>query len=80
MTMFQYSWIIELLGLERLISIPPAEGFTRIAKEDEIVVCPNCDHELGTGDDPVKRQIWVAKPCGHVSSLTLSLFSIDQRC
>jgi len=46
--------------------IPPAEGFTRIAKEDEIVVCPNCDHELGTGDDPVKRQIWVAKPCGHV--------------
>lgn len=54
--------------------IPPPEGFTRIAKEDEIVVCPNCDHELGTGDDPVKRQIWVAKPCGHVSHLTISVF------
>jgi len=54
---------------------PSPDGFTRIAKEDEIVVCPNCDHELGTGDDPVKRQIWVAKPCGHVSSLS-TLFSI----
>ncbi|KAL1987336.1 hypothetical protein VTN96DRAFT_4052 [Rasamsonia emersonii] len=44
---------------------PPPEGFTRTAHEDDVVVCPNCDHELGTGDE-IKQQIWVAKPCGHV--------------
>ncbi|KAL1961689.1 hypothetical protein VTN77DRAFT_1327 [Rasamsonia byssochlamydoides] len=44
---------------------PPPEGFARTVQEDDIVVCPNCDHELGTGDD-LKQQIWVAKPCGHV--------------
>jgi hypothetical protein len=49
---------------------PPPEGFTRTVQEDEIVVCPNCDHELGTGDD-IKQQIWVAKPCGHVRALPL---------
>lgn len=47
---------------------PPAaeQGFTRSPKDGDISVCPNCDCELGTGDDPMKRQIWVAKPCGHV--------------
>ncbi|KAK2741288.1 hypothetical protein FQN55_008385 [Onygenales sp. PD_40] len=44
---------------------PPA-GFTRTVDEDDVVVCPNCDHELGTGEDMQQRQIWVAKPCGHV--------------
>lgn len=44
---------------------PAPEGFTRNAKENDVVVCPNCDEELGTGDE-VKQQIWVAKPCGHV--------------
>ncbi|QSS55194.1 RING finger domain-containing protein [Histoplasma capsulatum var. duboisii H88] len=44
----------------------PPPGFTRTVGENEVVVCPNCDHELGTGDDAVRRQIWVAKPCGHV--------------
>lgn len=44
---------------------PTPEGFTRTAKEDDIVVCPNCEDELGTGDE-IKQQIWVAKPCGHV--------------
>lgn len=44
---------------------PAPEGFTRSAQDDEVVVCPNCEHELGTGDD-VRQQIWVAKPCGHV--------------
>ncbi|OJD15046.1 hypothetical protein AJ78_04669 [Emergomyces pasteurianus Ep9510] len=44
----------------------PPPGFTRTVGEDEVVVCPNCDHELGTGDDVLQRQIWVAKPCGHV--------------
>ncbi|KAL2002041.1 hypothetical protein VTN02DRAFT_765 [Thermoascus thermophilus] len=44
---------------------PAPEGFTRTAKEDDVVVCPNCEDELGTGDE-IKQQIWVAKPCGHV--------------
>lgn len=44
---------------------PAPEGFTRSASEDDVVVCPNCDMELGTGDE-VKQQIWVAKQCGHV--------------
>lgn len=44
---------------------PPSEGFTRSAGEDDLVVCPNCDEELGIGDE-TKQQIWVAKPCGHV--------------
>ncbi|EAW13202.1 putative RING finger domain protein [Aspergillus clavatus NRRL 1] len=44
---------------------PAPEGFTRTAGEDDVVVCPNCDEELGTGDER-KQQIWVSKPCGHV--------------
>ncbi|RHZ66478.1 putative RING finger domain protein [Aspergillus thermomutatus] len=50
---------------------PPPDGFTRSAGEDDLVVCPNCDEELGTGDD-IKHQIWVAKPCGHVRVTFLS--------
>ncbi|PYH31842.1 putative RING finger domain protein [Aspergillus neoniger CBS 115656] len=44
---------------------PPPEGFTRNVAEDDVVVCPNCDMELGTGDE-TKQQIWVVKQCGHV--------------
>ncbi|KAF9891789.1 hypothetical protein FE257_003270 [Aspergillus nanangensis] len=44
---------------------PPPEGFTRTVGEDDLVCCPNCDAELGTGDE-IKKQIWVAKQCGHV--------------
>lgn len=44
---------------------PPPEGFTRSAGEDEVVVCPNCNEELGTGDE-TKQQIWAVKNCGHV--------------
>ncbi|KAI9043403.1 putative RING finger domain protein [Aspergillus affinis] len=44
---------------------PAPEGFTRTVGEDEVVCCPNCDAELGVGDD-TKQQIWVAKQCGHV--------------
>lgn len=47
---------------------PPPEGFTRKVDEDEAVICPNCETELGTGDD-IQRQIWVAKQCGHVRIL-----------
>lgn len=50
--------------------IPPAKpGFTRSAGEDDICVCPNCDEELCTGEDEVKRQIFVVKACGHVSGI-----------
>ncbi|KAL4920564.1 hypothetical protein BDW62DRAFT_7699 [Aspergillus aurantiobrunneus] len=44
---------------------PAPEGFTRSVTEDDVATCPNCDCELGTGDD-TKQQIWVAKQCGHV--------------
>lgn len=42
-------------------------GFTRKVEEDDIVVCPHCGDELGTGNDDLKQQIWVVKQCGHVS-------------
>ncbi|PYI00666.1 hypothetical protein BO78DRAFT_424276 [Aspergillus sclerotiicarbonarius CBS 121057] len=44
---------------------PPPEGFTRNIEENDVVICPNCDMELGIGDE-VKQQIWVVKQCGHV--------------
>ncbi|KAJ4372582.1 hypothetical protein N0V86_007942 [Didymella sp. IMI 355093] len=47
---------------------PPAapEGFTRSPEEDDVLICPNCDSELCKGDDDVKKQVWIAKPCGHI--------------
>lgn len=45
---------------------PPPEGFTRTLQEDDVAICPNCSCELGTGEGK-KEEIWVAKPCGHVS-------------
>ena len=47
---------------------PPRPGFTRTPKEEDILVCPNCDEELGKGQDEVKRQVWIVKSCGHVKS------------
>ena len=46
---------------------PPAapNGFTRSPREGDVVVCPNCDHELGHGEE-FDKQIWVSKDCGHV--------------
>lgn len=55
---------------------PPPEGFTRNVKEDEVVVCPNCDEELGTGNE-TKQQIWVVKKCGHVR-LPVATFCLQQ--
>ena len=46
---------------------PPRTGFTRELKEDDLLVCANCDDELGAGDEDVKRQVWIIKACGHVS-------------
>ena len=49
--------------------LPPRAGFTRSAVEEDIVVCPNCEEELGIGNDELKRQVWVIKKCGHVCFL-----------
>lgn len=51
---------------------PLPEGFTRSIGEDDVVVCPNCDEELGTGDE-IKQQVFVVKNCGHVR-LAKSIF------
>lgn len=45
----------------------PGAGFTRSPAEDEVVVCPNCGDELAVGDTEAKKQVWIVKPCGHVS-------------
>ena len=45
----------------------PREGFTRSSKgEDYVMVCVNCEDELGAGEDEVKRQVWFVRACGHV--------------
>ena len=57
---------------------PPAQdGFTRSPQEDDILVCPNCDDELGVGEDDLKRQVWVVKACGHVR---LTIYDPAARC
>lgn len=56
--------------------LPPArDGFTRSPAEGDALVCPSCGDELCTGDDDLKRQVWVIKSCGHVRLLPLL-----QRC
>ncbi|KAL8951352.1 MAG: hypothetical protein Q9222_002672 [Ikaeria aurantiellina] len=47
----------------------PRSGYTRSPKEGDVLVCPNCEEELGTGQDDCKRQVWVIKACGHVRQL-----------
>lgn len=49
---------------------PPRPGFTRAPKEDDILVCPNCEGELGVGNSEIKKQVWVIKRCGHVSLIS----------
>ncbi|EFR04672.1 hypothetical protein MGYG_07678 [Nannizzia gypsea CBS 118893] len=44
---------------------PPPDGFTRTVTEEEEAICPNCERELGTGDE-LGKQIWVSRACGHV--------------
>lgn len=46
---------------------PPRGGFTRDLMEEDVLVCPNCDDELGVGEDDMTRQVWIVKGCGHVS-------------
>lgn len=50
---------------------PAPEGFTRTLGEDDVAVCPNCEWELGTGEGK-RQEIWVSKPCGHVSHQSVS--------
>ncbi|KAL8860009.1 MAG: hypothetical protein Q9178_003558 [Gyalolechia marmorata] len=52
------------------------KGFTRSPKEDDVLVCPNCEDELGTGIDDSKRQVFVIKACGHVREPLLLLSAI----
>lgn len=52
---------------------PPRPDFTRSPREDDVVVCPNCEEELGIGEDESKRQVWVIKSCGHVCAIIVSL-------
>lgn len=54
---------------------PAPEGFTRTTTDEDTLVCPSCQDELGAGENPIKQQIWVAKPCGHVSCFYLSRWS-----
>ncbi len=44
----------------------PRKGFTRSPREEDVLVCPNCEEELGIGENEFKRQVWVIKSCGHV--------------
>jgi len=46
---------------------PARPGYTRSAAESDVIICPNCNGELGIGDDELKRSVWVIKKCGHVS-------------
>lgn len=49
---------------------PPArEGFTRSLNEQQVLVCPNCDDELGSGETDEKRSVWFVRGCGHVGCL-----------
>ncbi len=47
---------------------PPREGYTRSPTEDFMAICANCDEELGMGESELKKQVWVARKCGHVST------------
>ena len=54
--------------LEYKAPVKCQEGFTRDPKEDELLVCPGCDAELGvtSKENEAQGTVWVGK-CGHVS-------------
>ena len=45
---------------------PPRAGYTRSPTEEDVIICPNCEEELGGGKTDLKKQVWVARKCGHV--------------
>ena len=54
--------------------VPPCaapEGFTRSPAEGDDLICPNCEEELCKGDSDLKKQVWIAKACGHVSCIQI---------
>ncbi|KAL8835632.1 MAG: hypothetical protein Q9170_003249 [Blastenia crenularia] len=53
---------------------PPRPGFVRSLREDDVLVCPNCEGELGLGEDDVKRQVWVVKACGHRYGIGMNMY------
>lgn len=52
---------------------PPQAGYTRSPKEEDVLVCPNCEEELGGGENDLKKQVWVARKCGHVCITAVQL-------
>lgn len=58
----------------------PRPGYTRAPKEDDILACPNCEEELGVGDNEIKKQVWVIKRCGHVSPHSITIVKIQADC
>lgn len=54
---------------------PAPKGFTRSPQEEDVLLCPNCEDELCTGDSDEKRQVWLVKACGHVRTV---LFLVTQ--
>lgn len=45
----------------------PKEGFTRSPTTNDVLVCPSCEHELGThSEEEGQATVWLGK-CGHVS-------------
>lgn len=52
---------------------PPArEGFTRSPTSTDMLICADCEAELGVkipeaGEDDRSDEVWVAMKCGHVS-------------
>ena len=49
---------------------PSRPGYTRSPNETIFAICANCDEELGAGEDDLKKQVWAARKCGHVSIRT----------
>lgn len=54
--------------------LPAGEGFTRSPLETDLLICPNCEEELCTGDNDTKKQVWIVKSCGHVCHCLNSCF------
>jgi hypothetical protein len=63
------------LPVSPIYQAPPAapKGFTRSAKEADVLVCPNCGDELCAGEVELKKQVWIVKGCGHVRNSVFPL-------
>ena len=51
---------------------PAKQGFTRSPTSDDVLICPSCEHELGThSKEEGQATVWLGK-CGHVSIVNSS--------